>query len=105
MDALGAQFGVDPVALPTQGRDQHLLHAAVINAMAGWVEALADALRVGEALSGPDYAAMTKAELQALMDERGLTPLESNGSNGLPLKEDLIHTLEANDEAKAAEKE
>lgn len=105
MDAIGEQLGIDPVVLPTQGHDGTMIHAQQLEALAGWAEALADALSVGDKLNGPDYSAMTKVELQTLLDERGLTPLESNGSNGQALKEDLIHTLEADDEAKVAEEQ
>ncbi len=71
MGALSEQFDIETAALPLRGRDAELLRAEQFESLAGWLERLAGAFAAPPVVT--DYAAMTKAELSALADERGIT--------------------------------
>lgn len=118
MRILGDELGVEPIALTQFNRDPEWLQAKQLSEMADYLEGVVKALHPVEDAETAEvpvdetttdttevpvvspYAALKKAELQALADERKLT-VAGTGANGNVLVSDLQAALSANDAEKA----
>ena len=112
MKIMGEELGVEPVKLTQYNRDAEWLRARQLSEMADYLESLVKALhpvedaRMADVPAGDTseeataslYATLTKAELQALADDRELV-VTGTGANGNVLVSDLQAALVADDAA------
>lgn len=113
---LAQHLGVEAPHLPTRGHDREILRAQQFEALAAWVEALAenvgtagvaeiepdstpvDAPAEGDAGTTP-YDDLSKADLVLEFQRRGMDveSVTGSGANGNILKVDLVAALMAHD--------
>lgn len=89
---LAARLGVEPVAIPTFGRDLNYLHADQLDAIATNLERLLVATDPTPAVLEPeDFSLLTKAELVQRLELFGVTGIDKEDHK----KDELVTMVEA----------